>query len=62
MPSELTKKALADGLITQKQYDKLPEKLLEGIVKSKKGGGGKKKKAAPKKAPAKKGGKKGKKK
>lgn len=62
MPSEVLKKALKDGLLTQKQYDKLPEKLLEGIVKSKKGGGGKKKKAAPKKAPAKKGGKKGKKK
>ena len=58
MPSEVLKKALKDGLLTQKQYDKLPEKLLEGIVKSKKGGGGKKKKAAPKKAPAKKGGKK----
>ena len=53
MPSEVLKKALKDGLLTQKQYDKLPEKLLEGIVKSKKGGGGKKKKAAPKKAPAK---------
>ena len=39
MPSETLKKALKDGLITQKQYDKLPEKLLEGIVKSKKGGG-----------------------
>ena len=62
MPSEVLKKALKDGLLTQKQYDKLPEKLLEGIVKSKKGGGGKKKKAAPKKEPAKKGGKKGKKK
>ena len=35
MPSEATKKALKDGLITQKQYDKLPEKLLEAIVKSK---------------------------
>ena len=44
MPSEMTKKALKDGLITQKQYDKLPEKLLEGIVKSKKGGGKKKRK------------------
>ena len=44
MPSEMLKKALSDGLLTQKQYDKLPEKLLEGIVKSKrKNGGGKKK-------------------
>ena len=40
----MTKKALKDGLITQKQYDKLPEKLLEGIIKSKKGGGKKKRK------------------
>lgn len=44
MPSESLKKALKDGLISQKQYDKLPEKLLEGIVKSKKGGGKKKRK------------------
>ena len=43
MPSEVLQKALKDGLLTQKQYDKLPEKLLEGIVKSKrKKGGGKK--------------------
>ena len=56
MPSEIAKKGLKDGLLTQKQYDKLPEKLLEGIVKSKrkKGGG---KKVAPKKK-GKKGGKK----
>ena len=45
MPSEALKKAVKDGLLTQKQYDKLPEKLLLGIVKSKKKkGGGKKKK------------------
>ena len=50
MPSEALKKAVADGLLTQKQYDKLPEKLLEGIVKSKKKkGGGKKKKSKGKK-------------
>ena len=55
MPSETLKKALADGLITQKQYDKLPEKLLEGIVRSKR------KKGGGKKPPNKKGGKKGKK-
>ena len=53
MPSETLKKALKDGLITQKQYDKLPEKLLEGIVKSKRG------KSKPAKKPK---GKKGKKK
>ena len=44
MPSAKLQKAVKDGLITQKQYDKLPEKLLEGIVKSKKGGGKKKRK------------------
>lgn len=55
MPSELLKKALKDGLISQKQYDKLPEKLLEGIVKHKKGGGKKKRRKHKKK------GKKGKK-
>jgi len=43
MPSELLKKALKDGLISQKQYDKLPEKMLEGLVK-KGGNKGKKKK------------------
>lgn len=51
MPSETAKKALKDGIITQKQYDKLPEKLLEGIIKSKRKGGGAKK-------PKRKGGKK----
>lgn len=58
MPTDMLKKALKDGHLTQKQYDKLPVKLLEGIVKSKKKGG-----PAKKKAPAKKGrvGKKGKK-
>lgn len=56
MPTEMLKKALKDGHLTQKQYDKLPVKLLEGIVKSKKKGGGKK---APAKKPK---GKKGKKK
>ena len=38
MPSEMLKKALKDGLITKKQYDKLPPKMLEGLVK--KGGNG----------------------
>ena len=37
MPSELSKKALDKGLITQKQYDKLPEKLLDAIAKKKMG-------------------------
>ena len=34
MPSEILKKAVKDGLITQKQYDKLPEKMLLGLVKA----------------------------
>jgi hypothetical protein len=34
MPSEMLKKAVKDGLITQKQYDKLPEKMLNGLVKA----------------------------
>ena len=38
MPSELSKKGLEKGLITQKQYDKLPEKLLDAIVTKKMGG------------------------
>ena len=44
MPNAEHKKALQDGLISQKQYDKLPEKLLDAIIKSKKSGGKKKKK------------------
>tara|TARA_R110002073_G_scaffold42630_1_gene119144 strand:+ start:2762 stop:2941 length:180 start_codon:yes stop_codon:yes gene_type:complete len=35
-------KAVKDGLITQKQHDKMPAKLLLGIIK-KGGNGGKKK-------------------
>lgn len=38
MPTDSQKKALKDGLITQKQYDKLPSKLLDGIIKKKRGG------------------------
>ena len=45
MPTAALKKAVKDGKITQKQYDKMPQKLLEGIVK--KGGNGAKKKKAP---------------
>jgi len=41
MPSELGKKGLEKGLITQKQYDKLPAHLLDAIVKKKMAGGGK---------------------
>ena len=53
MPSEVLKKAVKDGLISQKQYDKMPEALLLGIVKR---GGNKGKKRKSKKG--KKGGKK----
>ena len=57
MPSELSKKGLDKGLITQKQYDKLPSNLLDAIVKSKMG----KPKAKPKKKSGPTGPKKGKK-
>ena len=33
MTSEVLKKAVIDGLITQKQCDKMPESLLIGIIK-----------------------------
>jgi hypothetical protein len=55
MPTPQQKKALDNGLLTQKQYDKLPSALLDGIIKSKmKNGGGKKKpnKVKPVKKPA----------
>jgi len=42
MPSELAKKGLDKGLITQKQYDKLPPHLVDAIVKKKMGQGKKK--------------------
>ena len=45
----LPEKALADGLLTQKQYDKLPSALLDGIIKSKRKGGKAKKPAKDKK-------------
>jgi hypothetical protein len=35
MPSEIAKKALDMGLLTQKQYDKLPPALLDAIAKKK---------------------------
>ena len=35
MPSEMSKKALDMGLITKRQYDKLPPHLLDAIAKSK---------------------------
>ena len=54
MPNKTLQKAVKDGLISQKQYDKMPEALLMGIVK-RGGNSGKKKKHKKKK------GKKGKK-
>lgn len=44
MPTPAQKKALDAGLLTQKQYDKLPSALLDGIIKSKKKNGGGRKK------------------
>jgi hypothetical protein len=35
MPSELGKKGLEKGLITQNQYNKLPAHLVDAIVKKK---------------------------
>ena len=35
MPSEMSKKALDMGLISQKQYSNLPPKLLDAISKKK---------------------------
>jgi hypothetical protein len=37
MPSEMSKKALDEGLITKKQYNNLPPALLEAIAKKKLG-------------------------
>lgn len=48
MPSELGKKGLDMGLITKRQYEKLPPHLVDAIVKKKMGD----------KKPTKKGGKK----
>jgi len=41
MPSQnpIIKQGLKSGHITRKQYDKLPDKLLVGIINKKKGGG-----------------------
>lgn len=44
MPLEDHKKAMKEGIISKKQYDKLPDHLLTAIIKSKK-------KKAPPKAP-----------
>lgn len=54
MPSELGKKGLEMGLITQKQYDNLPPHLVDAIVNKKMKDKGMKMKSKPK------GGKKGK--
>ena len=39
MPEERHKKAMSEGWITSKQYQKLPPALLDGIIKSKKKSG-----------------------
>ena len=39
MPTASQKKALKDGLISSKQYNKLPSALLDAIIKSKRKGG-----------------------
>lgn len=54
MPSETAKKALKDGIITKKQYEKLPPHFLEAIIKSKRKGGGKAKRGKAKKGKGKK--------
>ena len=39
MPSPSQKSALKQGYITKKQYDKLPTKMLDGIIKHNKAKG-----------------------
>ena len=39
MPSPSQKSALKQGYITKKQYDKLPSKMLDGIIKHNKAKG-----------------------
>ena len=36
MPTKSQQSALKQGYITKKQYDKLPAKMLDGIIKSNK--------------------------
>ena len=36
MPNKYLEKAVRDGIISRAQYDKLPEKMLIGLVKRKK--------------------------
>ena len=39
MPTSHQQKALKQGYITKKQYDKLPSKMLDGIIKANKSKG-----------------------
>ena len=39
MPTANQKKAMSQGLITRKQYDKLPPKMLDGIIRHNKSKG-----------------------
>ena len=59
MPEARHKKAVDEGWITMKQYTKLPPKLLDGIVASKKKSGTHTKEWSEKKGNARKGAMKG---
>ena len=39
MPTASQKKAMSQGFITKKQYNKLPSKMLDGIIKHNKSKG-----------------------
>ena len=49
MPTKSQQSALKQGYITKKQYDKLPAKMLDGIIKSNKSKGKKPGSKKPKK-------------
>ena len=49
MPTESQKTALKNGVITKKQYDKLPSHFLDAIIRSKSGKKTTKKKRVKKK-------------
>lgn len=48
MPTESQKTALKNGVITKKQYDKLPSHFLDAIIRSKSGKTTKKKRVKKK--------------
>ena len=55
MPNAQQLKAVKEGWITKRQYEKLPEALLDGIIKSKKKSGKKVKEWSETKGEARKG-------